>query len=262
MSRLSLLITVATLPVFLILLYIYQKDKNKEPTKLLLKLFGCGILTCFIVLIISTLLNPIFPFMGKEPTDMNFLEVLIYSFVIVALLEESCKWVMVYNVGYKNSHFDEIYDIMVYSVFVSLGFAFFENLLYVLLNDSLLVGVFRGVLAIPGHACDAIFMGYYLSLAKIYSKKGNKSLEKKNIVLSILIPTILHGIYDFCLFADIVLLVLVFFVFIVFLYTISIKKLKKVAESTEQLKERNKFCPNCGRIVTGPFCGNCGRKQD
>lgn len=34
-----MLFVVAALPIFLLGLYIYKKDKNKEPTKLLVKLF-------------------------------------------------------------------------------------------------------------------------------------------------------------------------------------------------------------------------------
>ena len=48
-----------------------------------------------------------------------------------------------------------------------------------------------------------MIMGYYLSLAKVYASQGRKDLEKRNIVLSVVVPTILHGIYDFCLFVNI-----------------------------------------------------------
>mgnify|MGYP002514454572 CR=1 FL=1 len=81
---------------------------------------------------------------------------------------------------------------IVYSVFVSLGFACFENILYVFANQSIAVGISRGILSVPGHACDAVFMGYYLSMAKFYNtlgyhkmeninKKNNKRYESKSI---------------------------------------------------------------------------------
>ena len=72
-------------------------------------------------------------------------------------------------------------------------------------------------------------MGYYLSLAKVYASQGRKDLEKRNIVLSVVVPTILHGIYDFCLFVDIDAILLVFFVFVIALYVFSIKKIKLLA---------------------------------
>ena len=77
------------------------------------------------------------------------------------------------------------YDIVVYAVFVALGFAAFENILYVFDLQSIQVGIFRGLLAIPGHVCDGIAMGYYLSLAKYHEQKGNKQEEKRNKIKSI-----------------------------------------------------------------------------
>ena len=261
MGKLDILITIAALPVILILMFVYNKDKNKEPLSLIIELFGCGILSVFIVLGISIILQNFIPIIGKDLNNMNFIEVLIYSFIVVAFIEEFCKWIMVYKFGYKNKNYDEKYDIIVYSVFVSLGFAFLENLIYILSQLSIGVGIFRGLLAIPGHACNAIFMGYYLSLAKIYSNKGDEKNTKKNLILSVLVPTILHGIYDFCLMIPIKIFFILFFVFIIFLYTMSLRKLEEVAETNDNNKEAQKYCSNCGLLATGKFCGNCGTKQ-
>ena len=145
----------------------------------------------------------IFPFMNKDTSFMNFFEVMAYSFIGVALIEEFCKFIMAFAGSYFNKAYDEVYDGIVYAVYVSLGFACFENILYVFANQSIAVGISRGILSVPGHACDAVFMGYYLSLAKVYASQGRKDLEKRNIVLSVVVPTILHGIYDFCLFVNI-----------------------------------------------------------
>jgi len=174
---------IAALPVILICLYVYQKDRNKEPIKLLLKLFSLGIITCFIVVYSSEIIANFIPFFHKKIDNMNLFELVIYSFIGVAFIEEFCKWIMTYLVGYNNKEFDEVYDIIIYSVFVSLGLAFFENLLYVLGEGSIKLGISRALLAVPGHACDAIFMGYYLTIAKEHSYNKRKDLEKKNILL-------------------------------------------------------------------------------
>lgn len=260
--RLGVLIILAILPVILICKYVYKKDREKEPAILLLKLFFLGIISCFLVLIVSNIISYIFPFMNKDTTNMTFLEVFLYSFVCVGLVEECCKWFMVYNVGYHNKEFDEPYDIIVYSIFVALGFAAFENFLYVLPNDSITIGVTRGLLAVPGHACDAIFMGYYLSIAKLKAKGNNEAIERKNIYKSILIPTLLHGIYDFCLLSGEPFLLGTFLVFIIGLYKISLKRLKEVASTVKKLEYKNKYCPYCGALVDGNYCSICGSKQE
>jgi RsiW-degrading membrane proteinase PrsW (M82 family) len=225
----SILFFLAIIPVVVILTYIYLKDRNKEPWSLLIKLFFMGIVSCFLVLLVSEVVFKIFPFMDKDTAYMTFFETMTYAFIGVALIEEFCKWLMTFIGAYKHKAYDEVYDGIVYSVYVSLGFACLENILYVFMNKSVVVGISRALLAVPGHACDAVFMGYYLSLAKVYASQGKKNLEKKNLVLSVLVPTILHGIYDFCLFSNIDLLLIVFLIFVIALYIFSIKKIKLLA---------------------------------
>ena len=262
MSDTSLLLFFSILPIILILVFVYAKDKNKEPILLLLKLFILGIISCFLVLKLSDVLRLFFPFMNMKVKDMDFINVLLYSFIGVALVEEICKWIMLYIGGYRNKEFDELYDIIVYAVFVSLGFAFFENIVYVFYNGQLRTALLRALSAIPGHACDAVFMGYYLSFAKQAFYQGNKKIEIKYIVLSILIPTILHGIYDFCLMSGYNILVLVFIIFVISLYIISIDKIKNVASINKKINYKNKFCKNCGSKVLNGFCPKCGSRQE
>ncbi len=261
MSSISILLFLALLPVIAICLFIYEKDKNKEPVKLLVKLFGLGVVSCFVTLAYTNAFGTLIPFVNNDPSKMNFFQVLLYSFLVVALIEEVSKWIMVYFVGYKNKEFNELYDIIVYSVFVSLGFACFENILYVVPSQNIITGIFRALLSVPGHACDAIAMGYFLSIAKIYQIHGRKELEKRSIIYSILVPTILHGIYDFCIMSGITIMLFAFIAFIIALYIISIKKLHIIANSEAKISYRNAFCPECGHKVNGPFCKNCGARQ-
>lgn len=292
--RVLLLLFLAALPVMVICWLIYRKDKNKEPTNVLINLFWHGIMSCFLVLIVSSILEVIFPVLQKETYEMNIFEIAFYAFVGVALVEECCKWVYLNKHGYNNNAFDEKYDIIVYSVFVSLGFAFFENILYVFMNNSVSVALLRAVLAVPGHACDAIFMGYYLTLAKQAKLQGNAENERKNKIKSILVPTLLHGVYDFCLFTQEDLFLLIFVVFVIVLYILSIMKIKKLAAtnsnyyyrtntdvyrgynqvaqennynnmlqqtSYQQAQVQKEFCTNCGAIMIGPFCAQCGKRK-
>mgnify|MGYP002868653111 CR=1 FL=1 len=176
MQNLSILLFLCIVPIILILVVVYSMDKNKEPLRLLLSLFCLGIVSCFIVIKLSNLLRVIFPFMNTSTMNMDFLNLLLYSFVGIALVEEVCKWVMVYAVGYHNTEFEELYDILVYAIFVSLGFAFYENIVYVFTIGNIKTAALRAISAVPGHACDAVFMGYYLSLAKQFHYKKRKDL--------------------------------------------------------------------------------------
>ena len=147
---------------------------------------------------------------------------------------------------------------IVYSVFVALGFACIENIFYVF-EHGFAVGVFRALFAVPGHACDGVFMGYYLSLAKLYSDDLVKS--KHNLRLSLIVPVLLHGFYDYCLFSENMLFILGFFVFIIILYIFTVKRIKKVSLSNRKLIYKNKFCPNCGNRVESDYC-TCGNHNE
>ena len=236
-----LLFIISVLPVFLIGMFIYKKDKEKEPTRLLVKLFLGGFLSCVLVLIIGGLLGILFPIFSEDTSKLNLLELFIHVFIGVALVEEFCKWIVAYKIAYNDSNFDEIYDGILYSVFVALGFACIENLLYVY-EGGISTGISRALLAVPGHACDGLFMGYYLSLSKI--------------------ATITHGIYDYCLFSKSGLLIILFFIFVVVMYIVALKRVKKVSSINKKFKYKDNYCPNCGHIVDSNYCPNCGRKNE
>lgn len=262
MENPTLILFFTVLPVLLLLIFVYNSDREKEPFKLLLQMFILGMISSGIVLLFSEGIRIIFPFMGKKLSEHTFLETIMYAFLGVALLEELCKWVMLYFRGYNHQEFDEVYDIIVYAVFVSLGFAFVENAAYVMVRGTLKTALLRAISSVPGHACDAVFMGYFLSLAKQSHYKQNNKLEKKYIVLSILVPALLHGIYDYCLMSKVDYLMYIFVVFIVLLYYKAFTTLRCVSKENKELVLKHNFCKSCGFKVTGDVCPKCGMRQD
>ena len=56
------------------------------------------------------------------------------AFFVAAAPEEGAKLLALWLLLRKNPHFDEDFDCIVYSVFVSLGFATLENIGYVLMS--------------------------------------------------------------------------------------------------------------------------------
>jgi len=256
-----MLLLIAILPVILLGIFIYKKDKNGEPKKLLAKLFIGGILSCFLTLLISSFMEALFPIFAADTENLTFLGLAIYVFIGIALVEEFSKFVFAYFISNNENSFDEIYDAIVYCVFVSLGFAAFENILYVYEN-GFGTGVLRALTAVPGHACDGVFMGYYLGLAKIASVNKNIKLRNKNLLLSLIVPTLLHGIYDFCLFTGEVIFFLIFIVFVILLYVHSVKKINKLSAINNKFIKKDTYCTNCGRLINTNFCGNCGKKNE
>ena len=188
---------ISFLPVLLLGYYIYKKDSVKEPKTLLTKLVLCGLIASLLVIILDIVLTIVYPnlHVSNYSTDFSPYLLFILIFLEVGLLEESMKWFMIRIVGYDNPEFDQIYDIIVYCVFIAIGFAFFENLFYVL-QGGLQAAVLRGLLAVPAHAVYGVFMGYFLGKAKL---SKNKSSLIKYIFLSIFVPAVMHTIYDYIL---------------------------------------------------------------
>ena len=209
------LVLTAVLPVIILLKFVFDKDKiEKEPLGLLIKLFCLG----FLSVIVSSLLSKLLP-----SFDINCYR----SFIKIALIEEFAKWITIYLVSWKSKEFNYVYDAIVYSIFVSLGFACFENILYVL-NYGITTSVFRGFLSVPCHAFYAVYMGYFLGKAK-------SSGSTKFKLLSILVPTLLHGVYDYLLLSESLLLYFIFVIYVVVLYNQAIKIINSISKNDHRL---------------------------
>jgi protease PrsW len=185
------LLGIATAPCVAIGLYIYLNDKHeREPIGLLLRAYLYGVLSIGVTYAVSKALNMFITIDEKDLTEQA-----IHAFLIVALVEEGSKFIFVRGILYNNVNFNEPFDGIVYSVMVGMGFATFENILYVL-NEGLSVGVMRMFTAVPAHACFAVLMGFYLGKAKFDHKKGYYGFYALGVA------TLFHGAYDYCLFVS------------------------------------------------------------
>lgn len=230
MAILLLILSVA--PVIFFGYLIYKRDFDKEPTASLVKLFFCGVGSTFLTLIITGIMTAVIPFFGYDTTSLNIIELIPYVFVGIALVEEFSKWIFVYKLEYNDREFNHLYDGIVYAAFVALGFACFENILYVT-QFGIQTAIVRAFLAIPGHLCDGIMMGYYLSMAKLALINKNPSLSKKNIALSLIVPTIAHGLYDYLIYASEIydIFMLFFLAFVIAFFAYAAKKVKQLSNN-------------------------------
>jgi len=257
--RILFLLLIAILPVYLIGLYVYKHDNDKESKKLLSKLFAFGIISCIPAIILELLVGMFF----DSEENMNLITLFFYVLIGIAFIEEICKWFFVYKISYNHHEFDHIYDAIVYCVFLGLGFALFENIFYIL-DGGLTIAFFRAVSAIPGHACFAVAMGNYLGLAKLAYFNKNYKLEKRNLFLSIIIPCCLHGLYDFCLLTENFCFLLLFLGIMIFIYIYGIKTVNKMAKvpnnflTFDDSLRMFKYCPKCGTKSVGKYCIKCG----
>ncbi|MBO4877419.1 MAG: PrsW family intramembrane metalloprotease [Ruminococcus sp.] len=234
----SLLLFLALLPAAVLMVYIYLKDKvEKEPIKLLMSLFFFGGLTivtaCIIELVLAIPLKMIFD-------EGTFPYMLIENFLIVALAEELGKYVVLKKKTWHSPQFDYTFDAVVYAVAVSLGFAAFENVVYVL-SGTIGTAIMRGLLAVPGHAIDGVFMGCYYGIARKCRGFGDEEGAKKNLIKAVIIPVLTHGFYDFCIDVTSVssIFFLVFLAFEVAITFVALKTVKKLSSEDEAVDYYN-----------------------
>lgn len=233
-----LLLFLSILPVAMLMIYFYYRDKyEKEPIGVLLLAFFGGILSGFATLAALFPVSAYFPHF-----DSNFLNSLFTSLFLAALPEELFKFVFLYLFIWWNRNFNEYYDGIIYAVFVSLGFACLENIGYVF-QYGIGTGIGRAIITVPAHALFGVIMGYYFSLAKFIPENRSYYLLR-----SVLYPVIAHTIFNFMLFyssglaesyANVALLV--FFVFLYFnfrLYRIALGKIRRHVDSSVFKPER------------------------
>ncbi|MBR0174035.1 MAG: PrsW family intramembrane metalloprotease [Bacteroidales bacterium] len=192
-----IILAAAIVPGILLLYYVYSKDFNPEPKRMIYKGFFYG---CLSVLASTLISGPLLKlgFFVDHPSTLA--EAIKTSFFGAAIPEESAKLLMLWLLLRNSPEFDERYDGMVYAASVGLGFACLENLMYVVSAGAgwFYVSVTRALFAVPGHFAFAIAMGYYFSRNHFDS---HKTTEFDRIKVW-LVPVLLHGIYDTLAFSS------------------------------------------------------------
>ena len=212
------------LPAAGLLFYIYIMDRiEKEPKGLLVGLFFLGVgaaIPCVLVeLLASSINNSIFygQFTPEYEITIVNSKTYLYEFVSyffgVALVEEGFKWLFMFLLTRKHKNFNCLFDGVVYAAFVSLGFAAIENVFYVFTN-GLGTAVMRMLTAVPAHCAFSVVMGYFYGRWFVCRNAGalEKNLYRNGVIttapkgfgagkylaLSLIVPTLFHGFYDFC----------------------------------------------------------------
>lgn len=255
-----LLVIAALAPAIILCTYIFIKDRQeKEPFGLLIKLLLFGVLSVVPVLIIGEFLGEFIDEIfssyyipsitgDKVFSDPNIRAVylLVYFMIAVALVEEGCKYFFMYLPTRKNKEFNSLFDGIIYAVFVSLGFAAFENVLYVTEN-GFGNAIMRALLSVPGHMFYGVMMGYYYSMVHIYDKAkeyeqkfiqkglispGRAGFDSKQMkIKSLAVPVAAHGIYDFLCMLGSSWSVLALLAFVIYMYIHCFKKVIKMSKA-------------------------------
>ena len=217
------LMALAIIPGLLIIIYVYTKDRvEKEPIGLIVKLVIFGMITTILAGYAEAYASMLFP---QYPVG-SLPYALINSFALAAFWEELLKYLALRIGSWRNPSFNYRFDGIVYGVSVAVGFAVLENIMYVA-QYGFQTAVVRAFTAVPLHAFCGVFMGVFYSYSKKASIIGQRRLSAMCTLLSLLVPMMIHGIYDTLAFLKADFAFYGLMIFVVFLYVMAIRTIKK-----------------------------------
>ncbi len=225
-----ILIAAAVIPAVILLNYIYRKDRlEKEPPRLLITLVVLGVLATALAVAAERFGG--FVLRWFLPEGSLGYSALMY-FGVVACAEEGAKYILLKRKTWNTPEFNCQFDGVVYAVFVSLGFALWENIGYVAAY-GLSTALIRAVTAVPGHACFGVFMGAWYGMAKRYDRAGNAKKSRQCSRRAFWLPVLIHGAYDFIATLNAMLSSLVFLAFVAFLFFSAMSRIRKISDADD-----------------------------
>ena len=190
----AILIAAAVIPAAALMIYVYRSDRvEREPMALLARLLAMGV--------IATSAAKLLEYAGALLLDVlfqreSYLYLALLYIGVVGFAEEGAKYMLLKRATWRSPDFNCRFDGVVYAVFVSLGFALWENIGYVM-TYGIGTALIRALTAVPGHACFGVFMGCWYGQARALSNLGDESGARTTRRLALVIPALLHGAYDF-----------------------------------------------------------------
>lgn len=200
-SSLLLGIILTNTPAIIILtILLTQVKKEGTPRRILILLSIAGALLIIPITLLQTSFNLFvnFEFFSKHPLVNEF----FMTVIRLAFIEETCKFVVTKIITWKGSYFKNTYQGMILPAIVGLFFGLVESILFLMLisqqmpDNYWLTVLLRALIGAPAHGAYGLLIGKFYVQAKLSEQIGNKKLKIKNLWLALLIPSLIHGLYD------------------------------------------------------------------
>ncbi len=172
--------------------------ESPEPPKQIIRIFFWGGLMVFPALLIT---GPISSFINQLSWLSGVLRIIILSFLVDGLIEESIKFCILSEKVYKERSFDEPRDGLIYGMIIGIGFSLLENFFFGLtligVPGGLLIIAARGIITTFMHLLAGGIIGYHFGLAK-FKAHGQASKKERSwlIVRGLIFAISFHGLYN------------------------------------------------------------------
>lgn len=182
----------AITPALMLLWYFSARNRYSVDGEAIWTAFAMGALVTIPIAIAGAQLLPLF-----DAIRNPHLYSLAVSFLIAATPEESAKLAVLVLFALRREDATHPVTIFILAIAVSLGFAMLENLAYVAESeDWRSVATIRAFLTVPSHAANGVVMGFFA--ARALPAGPRLSFDS---VMMLLAPVIMHGLYNYPLFA-------------------------------------------------------------
>lgn len=181
----------AIAPPLLLLSYGIGKARASWSSEAIWNAFLIGAVSALAVVAVELSLGHLLPLERAGPVG----EAGFKSVLLAAIPEEAVKFFVLIYLAEKHVDIRRLQDLLALALAVSLGFATLENFAYVISGDGWTkIAALRAITAVPGHAIDGLAMGALLIRARL-------SRRAKDVRLALIVPIVLHALYDFPLMA-------------------------------------------------------------
>lgn len=227
LSYLTVSLFLALLAAFLWLIFYYYLSEKLTTSQIsLLKIFIFGMIAALFAVFFEKGILPYFTpekidyILNQEIFVFNLEEtflIFIITFILVALPEEIIKFFFLKTLIFKSKSFDQIIDGIKFGIVFGLGFGTIENIFFffsqfssVLFDVYTVLNLFLMRFLVPtlAHSIYGGIMGYFLSLAKFY-----RIFQTTFFWKALIIPFLIHGIFNYLLFTPFNLIVAFLLIF-------------------------------------------------
>ncbi len=193
--------------LFWLWFWMHEKHKHREPRRVIVKVFICGMLAVFISLICQKAVEfYLHESAGNlegidfnDITDRNYILTLIY-----VIIEEMTKFGAAYVIAFRTKVFNEPIDAFIYLMTAAVAFAAMENTLFLLepllhgeTISSIVLGYTRFIGSSVLHVASSGILSVFIGLS-FYKKSFIKELH---VWIGLAVAVAIHWIFNVLLIA-------------------------------------------------------------
>jgi RsiW-degrading membrane proteinase PrsW (M82 family) len=186
-----------------------KRDKYRYPQ--LISSFILGMISIVVVMLFMNIADRYY-----LNAFRNLRRIIFYSFVVMGIGSELGKFIILRYHNFNKSSFNGPLDGIVYSVMISMGFAFISVVLYFLLPYYTEIDFLYAITVVFANLFFAVILGFFVGLAKV---RENKFVDT---MTGLLAASFFHALYNFCFITEDIRLLLFYgigaFIVVIMLY--------------------------------------------